>query len=169
MPQLVVVPQEILTVLQGRRQSLDSFKDINYMLKHLSAADMADLVIASNDFAFEFDGLSIIDMEECVRAHIQQTEATDLERRFQTRLDTARLKYTEQVNNFVPVYQLYCVDETLWVAVQQKQHIDGCDPKRLLLKANSAFFDDLIANTLHTQSFESVCATPLFTHYLNSL
>lgn len=170
MPRLVVVPDDVAAVIEGRGLNFDLFKDINSMLANLSAADLADIVIASNDFPFDFGSMLVINMEHMLQTEVLTVEEhAALAKRYQARYDTARLKYAAEVDSFMPVYQLYCVDETLWVAVQQRQHINDCDPKRLLLKANSAFFDALIAHALHTQSFESVCSTNLFTHYLESL
>lgn len=170
MPTLVVVPADVAAVIEGRDLNFDLFKDLNNMLKCLSAADVADIVIATNDFPFDFSSLLTINMEQILQSEVLETEQYEQwSKRYLSRYDTAKLQYAAEVEQFVPVYKLYCVDEALWVAVQQKQHIEEGDPQRLLLKANSAFFDALIANVLHTQSFESVCHTNLFTHYLESL
>lgn len=169
MTTLVVVPQDVVAVIEGQGLSFDIFKDTNNMLQYLSAADIADIVIASNDFPFEYGSMFTIDMERNLQAYLQDNENTDKARRINSRLETARLSYAEQVDDHVPSYQLYCVDEKLWVAVQQKQHIEDCDPRQLLLKANRDFFDSLIGQALHTQSFEGVCSTNLFHDYLTSL
>jgi len=169
MTTLVVVPRDVAAVIEGQSLSFDLFKDTNSMLKYLSAADVADIMIASNDFPFDYSFMFTIDMEQKLHEYMQANQLTDRARRIQSRLETAQLKYAAEVDSFVPVYQLYCVDEKLWVAVQQKQHTGECDPKRLLLKANSEFFDALLAQASHTTSFEKVCATNLFNDYLSSL
>ncbi len=169
MPTLVVVPKDVAAVIEDQGLSFDIFKDTNSMLQYLSAADVADIVIASNDFPFDYRSMFTIDMEQSLQNALQADEHADKARRIKGRLETAELKFAAEVESFVSSYQLYCVDEKLWVAVQQKQHIGDCDPKRLLLKANSGFLDSLIAQALHTQSFESVCSTNLFHDYLNSL
>ncbi len=169
MTTLVVVPKDVAAVMEGQGLNFDLFKDTNCMLKYLSAADVADILIASNDFPFDYGSMFTIDMEQNLQAYLQENENADKARRIQSRLETAQLQHAAQVDSFVPVYQLYCVDEKLWVAVQQKQHIEDCDPKRLLLKANSGFFDSLISQALQTQPFEAVCSTNLFTDYLSSL
>ena len=170
MPMLVVVPADVAAVINGRGLNFDLFKDLNCMLKHLSAADVADIVIASNDFPFDLGSVLTINMEQMLQSQILETEEHEAwSKRYRSRYETAMLQHAAAVDRFVPAYQLYCVDEALWVAVQQKQHIEEGDPQRLLLKANTAFFDAVLANTLHTQSFESVCSTNLFTLYLESL
>jgi hypothetical protein len=169
MTTLVVVPKDVAAVIEGQGLNFDLFKDTNSMLKYLSAADVADIVIASNDFPFDYGSMFTIDMEQNLHAYLQANENADKARRIQSRLETAKLKFAEEVDSFVSSYQLYSVDEKLWVAVQQRQHIGDSDPKQLLLKANSGFFDSLIAQALHTTSFEKVCTTNLFNDYLNSL
>jgi hypothetical protein len=169
MTTLVVVPKDVAAVIEGQGLNFDLFKDTNSMLKYLSAADVADIVIASNDFPFDYGSMFTIDMEQKLHEYMQTNELADKARRIQSRIETAQLKFAAEVDHFVSSYQLYCVDEKLWVAVQQRQHIGDSDPKRLLLKVNSAFFDALLAQALHTTSFEKVCATNLFNDYLSSL
>lgn len=169
MPTLVVVPADVANVIATRRCNYDMFKDIDQVLKYLSAADVADIVIASNDFPFDIDFVTI-NMEQVLQEQVLvKEEYAEWSKRYQSRYETTLLNTSSELEHVIPVYSLYCVDETLWVAVQQKQHVNEGDPGKLLLKANSEFFDSLIEHVLHTVSFEKVCATPLFKLYLDSL
>lgn len=169
MPTLVVVPADVANVIATRRCSYDMFKDIRKVLKYLSPADVAEITIASGDFPFDIDNVSIT-MEQILQEQVLNSEEyVDWTKRYHSRHETTLLNTKQELEHYVPVYSLYCVDETLWVAVQQKQHIEEGDPGKLLLKANSEFFDSLIEHTLHTVSFEKVCSTSLFKLYLDSL
>jgi hypothetical protein len=178
MPSLLVIPAAVYSTLQDSGLGLSKLKDFNYMEKNMSASDLADIHVAQLKFPFTFspelgivmaqsplDQLAIRLSEEGPDAQLHQ----DLYYRVNGRIQTCMLRSGGNAANTVYEYSLHAVDENLWVAVQQRLRDEPSDPGRLLLRANSSFFDELIAQALHTLPFERVCSTNLFTYYLGSL
>ena len=172
------MPDDTFTMLQEAGLGLSKLKDINYMAKNLSVIDLADIHVALQEFPFSFsqelgiskapsplDQLAGVLSSAGPEADLLQ----DLYNRVNGRIETYQLRKGENLTVPVHQYRLHAVDENLWVAVQQRLRDEPSDPSRLLLRANSSFFDDMIAQVLHTSSFDRMCSTNLFTYYLGSL
>lgn len=170
MPNLLVVPHEVFVMLQDGGVNLAKLNDINYMAEHLSASDIADIHSAQVAFPFAFDQTLNINMLRSPLTDLQTNEKyQDLYYRVNGRIETNSIREGSGVSQNAHVFSLYPVEENLWIVVQEKMHNVVGDPSRLLLKANQNFFDSMIAQCLHTLSFEEVCSTDLFTYYLGSL
>lgn len=176
MPKLLVMPHDVFTMLQQSGVEFSCLDDVNYMSENLAASDMADIHIAMETFPFEFSPELEIHRAKSPLATLTQacTESPNNEKlqdllyRVKGRITTISLRNANE-EGCVLSYELYPVNETLWVAVQQRLRKESGDPSRLLLRANNALFDGMIAQALHTHPFERVCATNLFTYYLGSL
>jgi hypothetical protein len=170
MPILTVVPQDVFDLMQNEGIELSKLNDVNYMAEHLAASDIADIHHALKAFPFQFSDELEIQLSQSPFARLALDEKyADLYYRVNGRIETTALRNEAEAKQNVFSYTLYPVEENLWVAVQQRLHNEPGDPNRLLLKANTGFFDAVIEQALHTQSFERVCSTNLFTYYLGSL
>lgn len=170
MSRLYVLPANVVSVLQEAGHSLTCLNDVNKMVEVLSAHDMAEIHLAMKRFPFEFDKELEITFGELPLNRLSQEEVHEhLFNRVETRVTTQMLRDETSGGVGLPEYTLYCVDETLWVAVQQRLYNAERDPSRLLLSLNRGFFDALIAQKLFTQSIEEISSTNLFTYFLESL
>jgi len=178
MPALLVIPEDTFVVMREASLNLAGLCDINYMSKHLSASDLADIHIALHEFPFVFS--SELGFEKAKSpldqlAQIMNEESKDsiklqdLYNRVNGRIDSYMLNKSLNADNSVYQYSLQVINENLWVAVQQRLRDKPSDPSRLLLRANASFFDDMMAQALHSIPFNRVCSTNLFTYYLGSL
>lgn len=170
MPKLMVITNDVKVMMDNEGLPLHKLDDINYMAKYLSVTDLADIHTSLEDFPFKFDADLGIELADSPLAGLAaDTSHEDLYNRVKGRVETNSLRDSSGVNDSTVSFTLHPTGENLWVAVQQRLHTEPGDPNRLLLKANTEFFDSLIGQVLHTQSFESVCSTNLFTNYLGSL
>lgn len=169
MTKLYVVPHDVMAILQAEDIPVSVFKDVRELIKRLSASDIADIHQAMLAFPFHFDPEVNLTLALSPAAVLLSEEQhTSLHYRVKERVDSYALQPTTE-ESYYPSYTLNPVDENVWVAVVQRHHTDGSDPGRQLLVNNRSFFDGLIAQVLHTLSFEKMCATNLFTYYLGSL
>jgi len=170
MVRLLVVPEAIMTMLIREGIPYSILKDVESMSGALSVHDMAEIHMAQKQFPFEFDQSLEIQFARSPLVELaESSESRTLYERLNERIETLTLRESAERESFTPVYTLYPVDETLWVAVLQRQDSREGDPHRELLSSNHAFFDALMAQTLHLHSFERVCSTNLFTYYLKAL
>lgn len=170
MPKLMVITHDVKVMMDNEGLPLSKLDDINYMAKYLSVADLADIHTSLENFPFQFDpelGIELADSPLALLAVDNSHE--DLHYRVKARVETNSLRNSSDREGVIPSFSLIPTGENLWVAVQQRLHTEPGDPNRLLLKTNTEFLDTLIGQVLHTQSFESVCSTNLFTNYLGSL
>lgn len=170
MPTIQVVPHELVEALEAERLPLSVLGDIEHMAEVMSVDDLAGCQLARMDFPFTFDAELEISLASSVLNDLSHTTVHEnLHNRVEERVQTLQLQQVADASTIVPQYTLYPVDESLWVAAQQRLRVTDGDPGRQLLSCNQGFFDTLIAQALHTHSFESVCKTNLFTHYIQSL
>jgi len=169
MPMLVVVPESVAVMIKGQHNNFDVLTDINSMLRYLAPADIAEIFIATQDFKFNYDFLATSSFYGKFELALQDDMHESFARRLRKRYDSLMLENQAKEDEAVVKYTLYTVSESLWVAVSSVQHAYSYDPKLMQLKVNQDFFDALIENLLHTQSFENVCKSSLFTHYLESI
>ncbi len=170
MPKLLVVPHDVIRMMNDEGIPLSTLGDIDRMSDALSAHDMAEIHLAHKAFPFEFDqSLQITPAQSPLVALADIKMHDGLYHRVNERIQTLKLQEESSAERFTPAYMLNPVDETLWVAVLQRQDSPEGDPYRALLSANRAFFDALMAQALHLHPFERVCSTNLFTYYVGSL
>lgn len=170
MPKLMVIPVDVKNMMDDEGLPLCKLDDINYMAKYLSVTDLADIHASLADFPFQFDAALGIELADSPFALLAQESSHEvLYNRVKGRIESNSLRAGSDRSEFTQSFALYPTGENLWVAVQQRLHTEPGDPERLLLKINHEFFDALIGQVLHTQSFETVCSTNLFTNYLGSL
>lgn len=171
----MVLPQSMVTTWQEENTPLSQLATLDRLISEVSPQELVDLHRARERFPFTFDAE--------LRVYIARSPLDELhdsgkqpylyDRALQ-RLETQRLtspnKDTDpEKPDAISVYTLYPVNESLWVAAEQRLCDYTGDPHRASLSANRAFFDALIAQALHTLSFERVCAANLFTYYLKAL
>jgi hypothetical protein len=177
MPKFHVVSQETLDhmIEDGIDfRALEAPKDI---VSLLSANDLAESVIAHSEFHYPFDkALDITIMPnviDCLKGQDAVEQYERLLSRVMTRVETtlladrASLVKSEMCNTYI--YTLHPVDDNLWVVGAQRHSQETNDPQRLGLKKNHAFFDALIAQSLHLLPFETVSSTNLLAYYLRSI
>lgn len=169
MPILHVLPATVADLLEAERVSLKILADIEAMASELSAQDLAEIHMAQQNFPFNFNDVGIVLAASPATRLLQTAQHEALHARVTERIATLQLQAQANPRKLVPSYTLNPVDENVWVAVQQRLDLTGRDPNRQLLSSNRAFFDALIAQLLHTHTFEQVCSTSLFTCYLGSL
>lgn len=190
MAKLYVIPHDVVEMLNGENIPLSVLKDTDAMIDALSVNDMADIHFATVEFPFRFD--SALDIELALSPYEQlQTETqihTTTIERLNNRIQDAVLEETRltdigistrDVRDYdaalrrlgmqAPKYSLVVVDENVWVAVLQRQNTHTGDPGQTVLSSNHSFFDDMIAQVLHTRSFVEVSCSNLFTFYLGSI
>lgn len=170
MARLLVVPEDIMSMMVQEGLPYSLLHDCERMSTALSAHDMAEIHLAQKAFPFEFDVDLDITMARSPLVELaEDPNCASLYERVSRRVATLTLREETNPADFTPVYTLYPVDETLWVAVLQRQDSHDGDPHRVRLSSNQAFFDAMMAQALHHHSFERVCRTNLFTYYLGSL
>lgn len=169
MPKLIVVPHDVADMMRAEGISFKILFDAEQMSHELSANDMADIHIATESFPFRFS--EVLDIQ-CGLTPLQQLsihdKLSDVYNRVKESVDTQALRSVDS-DAFVSSYTLNTVDETMWVAVLQRQDRQAGDPGKQLLSSNHSFFDGLIAQVLHVFSFEKLCTTNLFTYFMGSL
>lgn len=177
MPKLHVVSQDTLDhmIAEGiDLRGLESPKDI---VSLLSAADVAESVVARLKFTYSFDAVLNIGVASPLSTVLKDSEDTEQYERFLSRVesrvettllaDKASASQGEMWNGYI--YTLHPVDDTLWVVGAQRCSQTCDDPQRLGLQKNQAFFDSVIAQSLHQLPFETVSSTNLFAYYLKSI
>jgi len=170
MPKLLVVPQDVVRMMDDEGIPLSTLGDIDRMSDALSAHDMAEIHLAHKAFPFEFDQSLQIEPARSPLVELAEVKAhEELYHRVNERIQTLKLQDESSTERFTPVYTLNPVDETLWVVVLQRQGSPEGDPYQALLSANRGFFDSLMAQALHLHPFERVCSTNLFTYYVGAL
>jgi hypothetical protein len=170
MPTLYVVSPNTVAMMEAEGQSLKALADLDTMVQQLSPLDLAEMELALKAFPFQFDAQLGIELASPPLARLAASGNHEaLMARVNERVETETLKESVTGEKFTPVYTLNPVDENTWVAVQQRLHDSGTDPSNSLLSSNQGFFDALIAQALHKHSFEKVCASNIFRHYLGSL
>lgn len=170
MPRLIVVPHDVVAMMQNEGICLSKLDDPDYMAEHLAISDLADIHFAQAAFPFQFAPELEIQMLPSPLAALATSEKhAEVHYRLNGRIETCSLRNTGVSSEYLLGHSLYPVGENLWVAVQQRLPRESGDPSRLLLKANHALFDGMVAQVLHTFSFEKMCRTNLFTYYLGSL
>jgi len=171
MPQVLVISDDTYRSLKDEGVSLQELRSINRMTKVLSADDLADIELGIRYFPFSFD--RELDVQLVPSPLKQLLDDEPLKDRVQQRVETLQLRYDTdfQMGDAVtiPVYSLDVVDETFWVVVWQRSRHEEGDPDNMQLSYNRAFFDAMIAQVLHTFSFERMSRTNLFSYYLKSL
>lgn len=169
MTRLYVVPHDVMAMMHDAQIPIRAVCDLSLMVQHLSVNDMMDIYLAMQQFPFQFcEELDLrVGLNPYELLMVDGNVHPTVYNRLKERVDTQALQPQEETG--VPSYTLNPVDENVWVAVVQRHHTEEGDPGRQLLSANQSFFDGLIANVLHTLSFEKLCTTNLFTHYLGSL
>lgn len=170
MPCLAVVPHDVIVMMQNEGFCLSRLDDADYMAEHLAVSDLADIHFAQAAFPFQFSPELRIELLPSPLATLSVMEKhSDLYYRLNGRIETCSLQKADGPSDCLLSHTLYPVGENLWVAAQQRLPRESGDPSRLLLRANHAFFDAMVAQVLHTFSFENMCKTNLFTYYLGSL
>lgn len=168
MPKLCVVPQDVWDSILAGGISPSKLQDAEDSLIVLSAQDIADIHLATSTFPFVFD--SVLEIQTCITPYellTDRPEHESLYNRVKSRLETAQLNKVGDIQS-IPEYRLETINDSFWVAVVQRYHPIESDPQKMLMSLNQVFFDDLIAQVLHTLKFEQVCKTNLFSYYLGA-
>lgn len=177
MPKLHVVAQDTLDHLLREGVDLRVLASPKDIVATLSASDVANCVVAHRHFPYTFD--SVLSIE--VSSDLYQTlnagdDAEQYERflsRVESRVETTLLAQQASASQGEMwdyyIYTLHPVDDNLWVVGAQRCSQEGDDLQRLGLKKNQAFFDSMIAQSLHLLPFETVSSTNLFAYYLKSI
>lgn len=169
MTTLHVIPAAVHRMLEADGIALSCLRTQSDMVEALSTTDMAEITLAQRQFPYAFDKASGIELPLTPHARLSTiAEYTELCDRLSARLESLELDATVRDDTIVSHYVLYPVDESLWVAVEQRVHANECDPNEMTAH-RSSFLSAMMANALHTRRFEDVCATNLFTYYLGSL
>lgn len=167
MPILYVIPQEVVDAMEAEHIPLKAVTDIDRLVRYCSAQDIVDIHNATEQFPFKFSPELEINVAPSPLGLMGSDNNHErMYNRVKGRIETAKLK--GEVDDRIPAYTFKALDGKTWVAVRQRQHTPLGDPKLQLLSSNHAFFEDMIAQVLHTLAFEEMCATNLFTYYLGS-
>lgn len=177
MPKMYVVSQDTLDFMLNDGIDLRGLTTPNSIVPLLSANDLAECEIATSQFPYHFDKVLDIEIMPAPTTTLRGSEdAVQYERilsRVQSRRETTLLAQQasdsqgEMWNGYI--YTLHPVDDHLWVVGAQRHSQEGNDPQRLGLQKNQAFFDSMIAQSLHLLPFETVSSTNLLAYYLKSL
>ena len=164
---LYVIPQEVVDSMEAEHIPLKAITDIDRLARYCSVHDIVDIHNATNQFPFQFDAELDISIAPSPVSLLGMSDKHErMYNRVNERIETARLR--GEVDDHVPTYTFQALDGNTWVAVRQRQHTPLGDPKLQLLSSNHVFFEDMIAQVLHTLAFETMCTTNLFTYYLGS-
>lgn len=168
MSALIVTTQAVVDVLESNGYAINTLLDYDALTKALSAHDLAEMQLANEEFPFDFsqdldiqiaiDPLSWLQLSEL---HVNMYE------RVKGRVETTQLQKADK-DLSIPVYRFVAIDGQRWVAVMQRHPGNGSDPNQLLLSLNLDFFNDMIAQILHTHSFETMCKSNVFTYFLKA-
>lgn len=167
MIKITVIPQKVWERIAAlpvpAKEVLSSCESL---LKYLSGNDIAEIIVATDKFEFvTSDGL----VSKCGLPDGIFTNA--IETRVETRLTTPPLDEADNYGSdmHVSMYTAVPIDGDYWVAVQQRRHIEGRDPKTVKYLSNRGFFDKLIASALTVMSFETLSKSTLFNNYMKSI
>lgn len=170
MPKMLIVPDDIMTTLRDEQIPLSVLSSPEKLAAALSVHDMACICLAHEAFPFTFEAsLDISLTQHPLTPLLDDSRWADKYRQVLERKSTLSLESKAYTGPFVPHYHLNPVDETLWVAVMRRHDWSEGDREKVLYRTNNVFFNALIMHLLHTQSFEDICRTSLFNHYLQSL
>lgn len=176
MIKLLVIPSTVFDQYKADGVLFNRLLDTNYIVSVSSVADLAAIDQAINEFQFTFcqgTGIVLADSPRVGIAIASQADdltkfkMQDLHNVLEARVETMALRKAGQVPT-VGTYELYPVDENLWVAVQKSLHNQNSDPARLSLINNHNFFDSMINELNRTCDLQKIASTNLFTYYLSS-
>lgn len=176
MIKLLVIPRPVYEQYKADGVSFNRLLDTNYIASVSSVADLSAIDRAINEFQFTFCPNTGITMAESPRVGIALASQSDTLERFkmqdlhnalEARIETLVLRKANEQPS-VGVYELYPVDENIWVAVQKSLPNHNSDPARLSIVNNHTFFDSMIGALNQTCDLQKIASTNLFTYYLNS-
>lgn len=177
MIKILVIPKPVFEQFKTDGVQFSRLCDTNYIAEVCSVSDLTEIHEAINKFPFTFCHQTGVELAPspvtglataATSGEYGQHKLEDLYNRVEGRIASSALRKGLAPEGSLLQYELYPVDENLWVAVQQRLHSDNGDPSRLSTKANHALFDSMIAELLRTRTFESVASTNLFTYYLEA-
>lgn len=169
MTTLHVIPASVYRMLEADGIALSCLRTQSDLVATMSVTDLAEITLAQRRFPYDFDKATDIQLPMTPYARLAcVAEYTELCDRLSARLESLELHEAARKTTLMSHYDLYPVDDSLWVAVEQRVHAEKHDPTEQMKRHND-FFSAMMANALYTRRFEDVCATNLFTYYLGSL
>ena len=178
MIKLLIVPQDIMAAIEDQDISRSIFMSISKMIEALSMQDIAEIAyfherqqfdtLTNNVFGGE-QQTRPIEIHPPIKTLIDEYEDGRYSYQFEQALTRVRIKEVQDETVYIPVYSLYPVEETLWVAAMQRQRHEEGDPRKVFLAENSAFYNALVAQLLMNHPLEKVATTEVFGNYLKSV
>lgn len=168
MPKLYVIPRDVHEYVLGSGNSYNLLTTSDGIAKLLSAADIASVQRAMSVFPFQFSPEAGIVFAPYPMTTLGSDELyTDLLARATRKFEALALNTDLEKTGTAREYVYYPVDESVWVAVEQRVH-ESSDPANTTLLINSDFFSALLNAVSNTLGINAAQRSNLLTYYLQS-